>query len=189
MCRMYSIFFKLFPPWHQGKRQPPASLFLAPIGRSSPTLPNAAVLKTNKITLVCSSSESIRRDSINIIPPTSFLHRARRADGLWNAGACIGNETAHFLQSCARRRNNSNVAAVHQHWRKHSGVPLMIAVPQSGPITSKWRSTHSALVLLLVPTEHCQKNSMTCIPRCNAFIATSPAYLPGNRDQNEICFR
>ena len=62
---------------------------------------------------------------------------------------------------------------------KPSGTPSTMAVPQSGPIMSRPRSSASRFSATSVSTGTLSLNSITCSPARSAFSASAPAYAPG----------
>ena len=58
---------------------------------------------------------------------------------------------------------------------KQSGMPLMMAVPQSGPITNKPLRRPSALRAISSSSETLSENSMTCRPLSSAWRASRAA--------------
>ena len=62
---------------------------------------------------------------------------------------------------------------------KPSGTPSRMAVPQSGPIMSRPRSSATRLHSISVSIGALSLKSMTCSPARSAFSASAPAYAPG----------
>src|SRR6266567_4521530 len=62
---------------------------------------------------------------------------------------------------------------------KARGTPLMIAVPQSGPITSSSRSRAKCFNAISSSSETLSLNNITLSPSRSAFIASAAAYSPG----------
>ena len=58
---------------------------------------------------------------------------------------------------------------------KPSGTPLTIAVPQSGPITSRSLARATVLIARSSSTDTLSENSITCRPSASAFIASAAA--------------
>jgi len=58
---------------------------------------------------------------------------------------------------------------------KPSGTPLTIAVPQSGPITSRSRARAAVLIASSSAIDTLSENTMTCRPSAIAFIASAAA--------------
>ena len=69
---------------------------------------------------------------------------------------------------------------------KPSGLPLMIAVPQSGPISRRPRASASRLSATSSSIATLSEKIITCMPSASALRASRAACSPGQGDQHQV---
>ena len=139
----------------------------------------AGGFEISTITFVSRSDASASRPASIVSPPTSSLRSRPPVPIACETPAPSRSTSAVTCCRPVPEAATQPMAPRRTLFANASGTPSMIAVPQSGPITSSWRFAAARLSAISSASDTLSLKSMTLRPSARAFSASAAAYSPG----------